>query len=198
MLLFHNISLYGYGPILRYYQGKAQVVDVSQLVMDPTKTYSPSTEPIFIFFQAAPYYLTGRSRYPIMQATSKLISEEGIEQVVKGQFLSLVRFNNLVIIRLRNLSGNLALDALNLLDHVMPLMEKQTELYDCFMVQAVLARLTGRDDWQVPLALAESLAPANMVDNVRQMGNLLASYPVKRAEVGINPDRQNKDLNKKK
>ncbi|MFC1818825.1 glycosyltransferase family 39 protein [Thermodesulfobacteriota bacterium] len=178
ILLFHNMSLYGNSPIIRYYKGKAPFTDISFFVSDPSQWINTATEPIFVFLQAGPYYLTGRSRYPIMQGLRQLIGEEGIDQIGRNRDLELLQFRNLIVLKLRRPSENLAKNILTILDSSLPFMNKKRELFDCYLLHAIVAKHFNRPDWQDSLSVARDLAPKHMKNFVREVERRYALQPV--------------------
>jgi hypothetical protein len=181
ILLFHNSILYTSGPVLRYYKGKSPIADVQNMYSDLSQKLTPSTEPLFIFFQAEPYYLTDHSRYPFMPASRQLISDEGITKIQQNRALTLTQFKNLFVIKLKRPAGNLAKDCLAILDSILPIMNKQGELFDCYLLQAILAKYLDRPDWQNSLAQAKSLAPRSMADEILKVEKKFSLQPKKSA-----------------
>ena len=176
ILLFHNTSLYGTAPLLRYNKSRSLLTDVQGMLGPLTQKISTAVEPVFIFFQAGPYYLTDRSRYPIMPATRQIISGEGISKIIQKEDLLVTQFKNLLVIKLRTPSRNLARDTLTILDTILPFMEQQSELYDCYLLQALLKNYLARPDWRESFLQAQVLAPPSLYNKLLDFKKRLDLY----------------------
>jgi hypothetical protein len=153
----------------RYYKGESQLLRLTAIPARSSELAGCSLEPVVILFPWEDWYLTPKSKYPLLYLPSQdrkaieLASLQGLPD------LQVVNFTGFAVIKLKKNSGNFTNDLRHIIDRLLDRLPRQSSLIDLYLAAASLARAQGDREWEHQLQIAENLVDAKDRDRIRRI-----------------------------
>jgi uncharacterized membrane protein len=176
VIIFDSLSHFGawepthYG-FPRYYRGLSPLESMARLPLLAHKITQLTLEPVVVLFQWREYFLTPRSRYPIMSVPRPDMKAIDYRRLCRDPLLICKEFTGFSIVRLKETSGNLARDSYTIIERLLLGIPDGSWSIELHLAAASLARAIQLDGWEDHLKHAEKLTNEKNLPQVTRMAS---------------------------
>jgi hypothetical protein len=174
VLIFESFSHYSlweptfYG-FPRYYRGQSILDSIERIPYHAKQMTSLEHNPIFIVFQWREYYLTPHSPYSILPVPNPDMRSIDYKKICRDPLLDCEEFTGFTIIRLKENTGNLALDAYGIIKRLLLHLPKGSWKVELHLAAAALARAVNIDKWKHHLKQGEAMTNGHQLQKFKEM-----------------------------
>jgi hypothetical protein len=178
VLIFDSFSNYGeweptFHGFPHYYRGQSPLDSIEQIPSHAHKFTEFSHNPILILFQWREYYLTSRSRYPILSVPSADLQTIDYQKLCRDPLFNCTKFTGFILIQLKEKSNNLAHDTYAIIKRILAHYPRGSWTVELHLAAATLSRVINNDNWQYHLAQAEDIVPDDQLQKQKKVESLI-------------------------
>jgi len=159
----------------RYYVDNAVRINLASFPYNAQKLISIQNKPVFVLFYYRDYFITSRSKYPIMPRPHPPID---LSRILSDPILKVRRFTGFFVVEPKNSSDVPLCDLVLILDRLLENLDEGSTLVELHIAAGSLKRALGLKGWEKHIMEAELLAPDRSRPTIESVKAKIMSYPI--------------------